>query len=142
VAVDRRLSGLQMSPWMFWGALTLQLLFIVIMYRYVIASFLLQKSDHVCSVSVMQARDAFLTTYYDPFYPDLHLYTFKPIQHSMLSSGTPWLSIPDTLRREGWKASTGQIWDNLSIIVGEWQGQLWETWGNDNVQSNVVWPPT
>lgn len=33
-AVDRRLSGLQMSPWMFWGALFLQLFLILLMYRY------------------------------------------------------------------------------------------------------------
>lgn len=92
----------------------------------------------------MRARNTFLTTYYDPFYPDLHLYVSKPdTRHPMLSSsGTPWLSIPDTLRHEGWKASTEQIWDNVSIMISDWQRLIWEAWGDDGIGSNVAWPPT
>ncbi|RDB24915.1 hypothetical protein Hypma_008048 [Hypsizygus marmoreus] len=127
--VDRRLSLFHTNSGLFWIALVLQVVLILIMYR----------------VLVTKARDLFLTTYYDPFYPDLHLYTSRPdtLRHSMVSSsGTPWLSIPNTLLHEGWKSFTVQVWENLAIIIGSWQQLLWESLGSDDTPQIASWPPT
>jgi serine/arginine repetitive matrix protein 2 len=91
-----------------------------------------------------RARHLFLTTYYDPFYAELHLYTSRPdtLRRDMFSlSRTPWLSLLDTLRHEGWKTSAGQLLDNISIIVGDWQREFWENWGTDGHRI-AGWPPT
>jgi len=123
LGVDRHWS----NSWVFWVVLAGQLLLISIMYRF----------------TIMRARDFFLTTYYDPFYADLHLYTSRPntLRLSMDSFFRPsWYSIPDTFHREGWKASSRQIWDNLSVIVWDWQQLLWETLGDGTTSS--TWPPT
>jgi hypothetical protein len=105
-------------------------------------------SNYLHSISTIRARDLFLTTYYDPFYPDLHLYTTKPdtLHHSISSSlsRTSWsiISILDILRRDGWKALAEAMWNNLVVIVSDWQKHAWETWGADVIQENAPWPPT
>ncbi|KAF5386174.1 hypothetical protein D9615_002384 [Tricholomella constricta] len=123
--IDRRWT----SSWILWGGLlTAQLFLIFIMYR----------------VTVMRAKDLFLTTYYDPFYPEMHLYTSRPdtLRLSMLSSSGPsWFSIPDIFHREGWKAFSRHIWHNLSVLVWDWQQLVWETLGEGAAQSSS-WPPT
>jgi hypothetical protein len=94
---------------------------------------------------MVRARELFLTTYYDPFYAELHLYTSRPdtLRRDMFSlSRTPWLSLLDTLLQDGWKASARQLGDNIAIIVGDCQRQLWETWGTDVSQRPSGWPPT
>ncbi|KAG6886267.1 hypothetical protein C0993_006677 [Termitomyces sp. T159_Od127] len=80
-------------------------------------------------ISATRARELFLTTYYDPFYPDLHLYITKSdtSQFSMHSlTRASWFTLPHTFYFEGWKASALQIWHNLSIIVWNWQQLLWD----------------
>ncbi|KAF8070317.1 hypothetical protein FPV67DRAFT_1012205 [Lyophyllum atratum] len=123
-AADRRWP----SSWVFWAAVVGQLLLICIMYR----------------LTITRARDLFLTTYYDPFYPGLHLYTSRPdpLRLSMhSSSGASWFSIPHTLHREGWKASSRKIWENFSIVVWDCQQLLWKTLGDGATESSS-WPPT
>ncbi|GLB37275.1 hypothetical protein LshimejAT787_0403260 [Lyophyllum shimeji] len=115
------------NSWAFWAVLAGQLLLISVMYR----------------LTATRARDLFLTTYYDPFYPDLHLYTSRPdtLRLSMdAASGPSWFSIPDTFQREGWKASSRQIWHNLSVIIWDWQQLLWEAFGDQT--TSTTWPPT
>jgi len=92
-----------------------------------------------------RAKDLFLTTYYDPFYAEIHIYTSRPdtLRRNMFSpSRTPWPSVLDTLFHEGWKASAVQLQNNMAIIVGDWQRQFWENWGIDGGQQTAVWPPT
>ncbi len=81
----------------------------------------------------------FLTTYYDPFYPDLHLYPTKPetYQHSISI-----FSIAETLQRDGWRAVTGVIWNNCAAMVADAQKWAWDTWGYDELQQRAPWPPT
>lgn len=144
-AVDRRISMLQTGPWMFWGVLFLQFLLVLIMYRYVtLTSLQYPEADQFSSASLSRARQLFLTTYYDPFYADLHLYTLQPdtLRLSISSPDTSWTSIPHTLRHEGWKASLEQIWVNLSMTIGDWQKVLWESYGTSAVPQSAAWPPT
>ncbi|KAG6920101.1 hypothetical protein DXG01_010169 [Tephrocybe rancida] len=54
-------------------------------------------------LATSRAQDLFLTTYYDPFYPDIHLYTSRPdtLRLSVDDSlEVSWLSIPDIFHRE------------------------------------------
>jgi hypothetical protein len=89
----------------------------------------------------------FLTTYYDPFYPDLHLYTMKPdTRHRSISSSvsrTSWtfLTTLDTIQQEGWRTAAADMWGDLSVIVTGWQRQVWEVWGDDRART-MSWPPT
>ncbi|KAG6888002.1 hypothetical protein C0992_009955 [Termitomyces sp. T32_za158] len=80
-------------------------------------------------ISATRARELFLTTYYDPYYPDLHLYITKSdtLQFSMHSlSKVSWFTSLHDFHPEGWKASALQIWHNLSIIIWNWQQLLWD----------------
>ncbi|KAG5646797.1 hypothetical protein DXG03_002174 [Asterophora parasitica] len=75
---------------------------------------------------------------------NIHLYTTRPGTHRLSmhsSSGPSWFSIPDTFRREGFKASSRQLWDILSILVWDWQQIIWETLGDATAPSSS-WPPT
>ena len=86
----------------------------------------------------------FLTTYYDPFYPDLHLYSGKPYTYSYSISSSytnPPMSISAILERDGWLAVLPGLWDNLLASVSAWQTHAWETWGAAGY-GQISWPPT
>ncbi|KAF8348140.1 hypothetical protein F5887DRAFT_952300 [Amanita rubescens] len=86
-----------------------------------------------------QAKDIFLSTYYDPFYPDLHLYTIRPDTHHQVPS-LSWISILDTLQRDGWKPALAILRDTVSIFIYDLRTRIWETWGE--TQPVASWPPT
>ena len=86
-----------------------------------------------------QAKDMFLSTYYDPFYPDLHLYTIRPDTHHQVPS-LSWISILDTLQRDGWKPALAILRDTVSIFIYDLRTRIWETWGE--TQPVASWPPT
>jgi hypothetical protein len=93
-----------------------------------------------------RARDMFLTTYYDPFYPDLHLHAVKPdlLRHSILSSSLKpsisFTAIPARVDSLGLWAALAEISNNATAIVADWQRAAWETWGAPS--STMSWPPT
>jgi serine/arginine repetitive matrix protein 2 len=96
-------------------------------------------------ISMARARNIFLSTYYDPFYAELHLYTSRPdtLRRDMFSmSRTPWLSLLNTLRHEGWRTSAEQLRDNIVIIAEDWQREFWGILGTDGSQQIGGWPPT
>jgi hypothetical protein len=91
----------------------------------------------------MHAKNLFLTTYYDPFYPDLHLYTSKPhILYSIPSSSSRafWFSRFDITCGEGWKKCAANAALNFYIFLGDLQNRIWEQWGSEAVHNS--WPPT
>jgi serine/arginine repetitive matrix protein 2 len=109
----------------------------------------LPSDEDMCRFATVRARELFLTTYYDPFYPDLHLYTTKPdtLRHSVVSSmirSPSWsvFSLPYTFRRYGWRAVAEQIWDSFSLFVWDCQRQAWEAWGAEDQLRGTSWPPT
>lgn len=84
----------------------------------------------------------FLNTYYNPFYPELHLYTTKPDTFRLsMSHVTHWsiFSIPDTFQRDGWKAAAKETWNGLFMTIWDWKQHVWNTWGT---AETVPWPPT
>jgi serine/arginine repetitive matrix protein 2 len=105
--------------------------------------------DFAFRFATARARDIFLTTYYDPFYPDLHLYITKPdaLRHSVVSSlarAPSWSlhSLRETLRRHGWNVVVKEILDRLLLVVSDWQRQAWEAWGFEDQLLKISWPPT
>jgi serine/arginine repetitive matrix protein 2 len=99
--------------------------------------------------ATIRARELFLTTYYDPFYPDLHLYTTKPdtLRHSVMSSmvrSPSWsvFSLSHSFQRYGWRAVAEQIWDRFCLFICDCQRQAWEAWGAEDQLSGTSWPPT
>ncbi|KAJ7755726.1 hypothetical protein DFH07DRAFT_488949 [Mycena maculata] len=109
----------------FWSFIILfQALFICLLYR-------LQRRS---------VRELFLTTYYDPFYPDIHLYG---IGYYLSSPRTPQ-SMPSLsliLREEGFKAFFASLVDTTTVLFADWRADTWRRWGADDMQS-VRWPPT
>jgi len=126
IITDSRLPWTQNNPLIFWVVVFVQVILIIIMYR----------------VSTARARDIFLNTYYDPYYPELHLYVTKPDTFRLsISHATHWsiFSIADTIQRSGWKAAASEAWNGLGMAVWDWQKQVWDTWG---APETVSWPPT
>ncbi|KAF8626843.1 hypothetical protein AX15_004672 [Amanita polypyramis BW_CC] len=112
---------------LFWTFFVLQVVLILAMYQF----------------ATKQARDIFLSTYYDPFYPDLHLYTIRPdTLRQRVSSSSSWISFLDTLQRDGWKATFSLLQDTVSLYIYDIRTRIWETWGGDATQQVASWPPT
>ncbi|KXN90177.1 hypothetical protein AN958_04667 [Leucoagaricus sp. SymC.cos] len=102
-----------------------QLVLIFIMYR----------------ASVLRARKLFLTNYYDPFNPDLFLYTTNPdTQYATLT--TSWSLVAQAVRRGDITAFTGAFRENLSILIKRWHQHIWDVWGDDPNRPVGAWPPT
>ncbi|KAK1229189.1 hypothetical protein PQX77_007761 [Marasmius sp. AFHP31] len=112
-------SSWMRSPWLYWLFLA-QFFLIFVMYR----------------MSVSHAQHYFLTTYYDPYYPDLHLY------HSTPEYPTQAKSLTELFWREGLRASALQVLDNVLITLSRWHNSAWRVWGADDIQLATAWPPT
>lgn len=85
----------------------------------------------------------FLSTYYDPYYPGLHLYVTKPDMLRLSMEHTArWSlsSIPAALYRGGLRAVAGDAWRGLAMTVYDLQKHIWDTWGTPD--PSFSWPPT
>ncbi|ESK84311.1 hypothetical protein Moror_10226 [Moniliophthora roreri MCA 2997] len=111
------------NSWFYWSFGLLQILLLLMMYR----------------ASLAYAKHYFLTTYYDPFYPDLHTYTSIPDTINYTSRS---LSVSETFRAEGIGASALKIVDNVLIALSEWRRWSWQTLGTDDARLATAWPPT
>ncbi|KAK7035223.1 hypothetical protein VNI00_011990 [Paramarasmius palmivorus] len=117
-----RISLLRNS-WFYWGFGMLQILLVLMMYR----------------ASLAYARHYFLTTYYDPFYPDLHTYTSIPDTINYTSRS---LSVGETFRTEGFGASVLKVMDDFLVALSEWKRWTWQTLGTNDARLTTAWPPT
>ncbi|KAJ7128902.1 hypothetical protein C8R43DRAFT_1026297 [Mycena crocata] len=111
--------------WLWTFIILTQVLFIFLIYRF-------QKRS---------TRELFLTTYYDPFYPDLHLYGIKYDYISFPRTPPSVTSLSQTLRQEGFKAFCVNFVDTAIVLFADWRQDTWRRWGADDMQS-VRWPPT
>ncbi|KAH9034875.1 hypothetical protein EDB85DRAFT_1889598 [Lactarius pseudohatsudake] len=117
------------NHWLFWGLLSLQFVVFLVMYR----------------LSKIYAKHQFLTTYFDPFYADLHLHPTKPefIYDTNLFSFLRRASMePSLLERLGVDGPMYQLKRNIVDLVVQVQRYIWDSWGagiNDQV---TAWPPT
>ncbi len=83
----------------------------------------------------------FLTNYYDPFNPDLFLYTTKP-DTQYTTPTLSWSLVTQALRRRDLTALGGAFYENLSILIKKWHQQIWDVWGDDPSRPIGGWPPT
>ncbi|KAJ6593676.1 hypothetical protein B0H19DRAFT_1091527 [Mycena capillaripes] len=111
--------------WLWTFIILFQALFIFMIYR----------------IQRRSLRDLFLTTYYDPFYPDLHLYGIKYDYMTFPRTSPSAASLSNTLRQEGFKAFVGSLVDMVVVIFDDLRADTWRRWGADDMQS-VRWPPT
>jgi len=86
-------------------------------------------------------RELFLKTYYDPFYPDLHLYGIGYDYLTFPRTYPSLTALSHTLREEGFKAFVASLFDMTTILFADWRADTWRRWGADDMQS-VRWPPT
>ncbi|KAF9059780.1 hypothetical protein BDP27DRAFT_449038 [Rhodocollybia butyracea] len=99
--------------WLIWGLLQLFIVFIMAAKSF--------------------AKNTFLTTYYEPLYPDLFFYTTLPTNYC----SSP--SFMDVLRQEGFRASILQVLDYIAIIFSYGRLPCQYDLHNDR---NAIWPPT
>ena len=96
-------------------------------------------------MSRTHARHQFLTTYFDPFYADLHLHPNKPdynydtnmFSFFRRSSSEP--SYPELLCVDG---SIQYIKRSIADAVARVQRSMWESWGASGDNRVKAWPPT
>ncbi|KAF7362075.1 hypothetical protein MVEN_00553100 [Mycena venus] len=112
--------------WLWTSIILFQALFIFLLYRF-------QKRS---------TRELFLTTYYDPFYPDLHLYGIKYDYITFSRTSPTFTSLSDTLRQEGFEAFCGRLVDMFVLRFADWRLDTWRRWRGDDMQQSVRWPPT
>ncbi|KAE9408537.1 hypothetical protein BT96DRAFT_662147 [Gymnopus androsaceus JB14] len=108
---DRRASR---WSWLLWGLV--QFLILFLMYR----------------AARSYAKNMFLTTYYDPLYPDLFFYTSLPTNYCSSPSAL------ELLRSEGFKAAALHVLEYVAFAFSSWRLPC------RHVLHNVgpIWPPT
>ncbi|KAH9001505.1 hypothetical protein EDB92DRAFT_1827062 [Lactarius akahatsu] len=114
---------------LFWGIFSLQFIVSLAMYR----------------MSKIYARHQFLTTYFDPFYANLHLHPTKPefIYDTNLFSFLRRASIkPSLLERLGVDGPAYQFKHSIADLVAQVQRCIWESWGASVNSQLTAWPPT
>ncbi|KAI0305666.1 hypothetical protein B0F90DRAFT_1924051 [Multifurca ochricompacta] len=117
------------NHWLFWGIFFLQFVIFLAMYR----------------MSKIHARHQFLTTYFDPFYADLHLHPTKPefVYDTNLFSFLRRSSLePSHLERLGIEGPILHAKRNIADAIAQVQNFIWESWGTSGDDQGRAWPPT
>ncbi|CAL1707874.1 unnamed protein product [Somion occarium] len=130
------LEGTRVRSWSLFNTWTI-CLFVIIQVAIFIAMY-----RH----SNVRARKLFLSTYYDPFNPDIFLHITNPenVYHLIPYTFT-WspTSIPDAISREGWRGVTSELWGNVTCLATDIQRRVWDAWSaRDHSISWESWPPT
>ena len=87
------------------------------------------------SISINRAQEFWLNRYYDPFNPELHLYTSKFGMSPFLRS--------EGARTTAWSSLVGKFWDMWIYFIGSVQFCFWQTWDKGAVlQYDNAWTPT
>ena len=136
--VKRGLSCLRMS-WIY--VLCAQMILLFVIYRYdALGNLPLSCYSLVLwiySLSTAHAKHYFLTTYYDPYYSELHLYTIMPEYPRHTTS------IADAFWRDGLRGSAIQGLDNVITVICHWHNSLLRLWGVEQIATTMdAWPPT
>ncbi|KAI0717282.1 hypothetical protein C8T65DRAFT_707331 [Cerioporus squamosus] len=111
------------------GFIVVQLLLLVLMYRY----------------SLVQARKVFLTTYYDSFNPELYIYLLTPdtTPHTIPSCPSwSFLTIFSSLQRAGFLGVVSDAWQSASCAVYSSFQSTWVGWHYAQDTVTHSWPPT
>nr|GAT57760.1 predicted protein [Mycena chlorophos] len=109
--------------WLWTIIIMFQALFIFLLYRY----------------QAGKTHELFLTTYYDPLYPDLqHIYGTKYDYLAVPGTITSLSSLSNTFWEEGPRAFLSSLLDTGALLISEWQRAAWRRWGAEDIS----WPPT
>lgn len=140
----------QSSSFMYTGRLAIALSYHFLSARY--SSDMSSRTANAARVFISfanaRAEGIFRTRYYDPFNPDIYLYTIKPdlLRRSITTSTyAPSLSlsaIPVSVRRQGWTGALMEVGSNASALLADWQRSTWETWSTRTGGTVTTWPPT
>jgi hypothetical protein len=117
-------------PWIL-SFLLVQVSIVLLAYQLVLSCFLfcLQILTWSYSFSSLQARDLFLSTYFDPFHPYLHLYSTQP------PPSEASITLSSILSGEGRLA-------DLAAVIRVWQNKAWEAWNDVGSARRITWPAT
>ncbi|KAL0956123.1 hypothetical protein HGRIS_002290 [Hohenbuehelia grisea] len=120
---ERRFFPIYSSPWLLSGFIFFLLLLLVTINR----------------LADARARQLYLTTYHDPFNPELYNTARHYISHNHAHLRNTWstLATQDTISDRGWKASTLDLWSTVTNTVTRWD---WRAWGEE--EPSFAWPPT
>jgi len=101
---------------------------------------------YMLRLSHVRSRQLFLSTYYDPLFPDLDLHVTHPERfiQSVENVTPPWsiYHVPDTWARAGWMGVLSEFAGNVTLHVSDWQRQMQEHWRNTYSRTEMPWPPT
>ncbi|KAH9894936.1 hypothetical protein C8Q73DRAFT_645470 [Cubamyces lactineus] len=95
--------------------------------------------------SHVQARKIFLTTYYDPFNPELHLHLARPdTYHHAIPLCPSWSvsSAFSSLQRAGLKGVAADAWASASCSVSAYVQSFWFDISRAPDTVPHTWPPT
>jgi len=100
---------------------------------------------YMLRLSHVRSRQLFMSTYYEPLYPDLYLHVTHPerFRQSLENAVSPWsiYHVPDTWARAGWKGVLLEFTGNVTLHMSDWQRQMREAWRNTNPRTDMPWPP-
>ncbi|KAI5118835.1 hypothetical protein M0805_006155 [Coniferiporia weirii] len=88
----------------------------------------------------MGARRLFLTTYIDPFYPELHLHITNPNLLRLSGPEHGRSDLYDTGTQTEWIRLLGAIWQELVERICSLREGVWDIWRDP--PRDVTWPPT
>ncbi|KAH9911633.1 uncharacterized protein B0H18DRAFT_1128392 [Fomitopsis serialis] len=126
-------TGVKLSwsrgTWLFWAFVLIQLGFCLVI------------------LSNMRARRLFLTTYYDPFYADVYLFTRthpSPSNPSAIPPHASWYEVPAMLARGGWgwQGAVQEVWSGAmcALSLRPCEPGASEVW-NNAAHGHTHWPP-
>lgn len=99
---------------------------------------------YMLRLSHMRAQQLFLSTYYDPLFPDLYLHVTHPERfiQSLENPTPPWsiYHVPAAWARAGWTGVLSEFTGNVTLQVTEWQRQLQEL-ATTYTRTDMPWPP-
>ena len=97
------------------------------------------------SYSHVQARKIFLTTYYDPFNPELYRYLVKPdTTPRAIPSCPPWTVFTafSSLQRAGFKGLAADAWASVTCSISSSIQSFWSGFSHAQDPIPYSWPPT
>ncbi|KAH8119027.1 hypothetical protein DFH11DRAFT_1562529 [Phellopilus nigrolimitatus] len=108
----------------FWALVVMQIIIIIALYR----------------LSFLGARRLFLTTYIDPFYPELNLHITSP-DLLRLSMSPMHSSHYASETKRWWMHFLVMFWQHLVDRIYSLREGVWDVW-RDPPAGSIAWPPT
>jgi len=100
---------------------------------------------YMLRLSHVRSQQLFLTTYYDPLFPDLYLHLTHPERFAQSPENVtpPWSihHVPDTWARFGLVGVLSEFAGNVTLQISDWQRQVQELCRTTYTRTDMPWPP-